>query len=56
MNRRNIGITVSTLIASFCAGMVAYNFVLNEFQTMTAFVIGFTGWLLVLLGEIENRA
>jgi hypothetical protein len=55
MTRKKIGIAIATLIASFSAGMIAYNYVLNDFELMMAYIIAFTGWIIVLLDEMENK-
>lgn len=55
MNRKNIGITVTLLIALFSLIMIGYSFAIDEYQTMLAYVIAFSGWLLVLLDEVKPK-
>lgn len=55
MNRKKLGIVISMLISAFSAGMVAYNYILNDFDLMMAYIIAFTGWMLVMLDESERN-
>ena len=55
MDRRKIGIIVTLAIALFSVAMIGYSFAIDDYQTMMAYVIAFSGWLLVLLDEAKPR-
>ena len=55
MTRKKIGIAISLLLSAFTAGMVLYSFLVNDYSQMTAYIIAFTGWTVVLLDEMENK-
>lgn len=55
MNRKQIGTIVTLSIALFSMIMIGYSFAIDEYETMTAYVIAFSGWLLVLLDEIRPK-
>lgn len=47
MNSQKINILVSALIMFFSLSMVIFNFIMNDYELMTAYVIAFCGWLIV---------
>ena len=55
MNRKKLGIAISMLVSAFSAGMVLYSYLTNDYELLMAYVIGFTGWTVVLLDEMENK-
>lgn len=56
MDRKKIGQIVAVLLSLFSIGMVLFNYALGEYNTMIAYIIAFTGWLVVLLDESERKS
>ena len=54
MTRKKLGIAVSLLVSAFSAGMVLYSFLYNDFELMFAYIMAFTGWIVVMLDEAEK--
>lgn len=56
MDRRKIGMIVAVLLSLFSVGMSLFNYAIDEYDTMIAYIIAFTGWLVVLLDESERKS
>ena len=56
MDRKKIGMIVAVLLSLFSVGMGLFNYAINEYDTMVAYIIAFTGWLVVLLDESERKS
>lgn len=56
MDRRKIGMIVAVVLTLFSVGMGLFNYAINEYDTMIAYIIAFTGWLVVLLDESERKS
>ena len=54
MTRKKLGIAVSLLVSAFSAGMVLYSFLYNDFELMFAYIMAFTGWIVVMLDEVDT--
>ena len=47
MDRKKINLFVSALIMFFTLAMAIFNFIMDDYELMVAYVIAFCGWLLV---------
>lgn len=56
MDRKRIGQIIAVLVAFFSLFMVLFNYAIDERETMLAYVIAFTGWLIVLLDELKFKS
>ena len=56
MDRRKIGMIVAVILSMFSIVMGLFNYAINEYDTMVAYIIAFTGWLVVFLDESERKS
>jgi len=56
MDRKKIGMIVATLVSLFSVFMVLFSYATDQRDTMFAYIIAFTGWLIVLLDERERKS
>lgn len=54
MDIKKIRMIVTGLIALFSMLMILFNYATDDYNTMTAYVIAFTGWLNVFLDESKQ--
>ena len=55
MDRRKIGMIIAVLVSLFSMFMILFSYATDQHDTMLAYIIAFTGWLVVLLDESERK-
>lgn len=55
MFRRKLGQIFAVIVSLFCLFMVLFNYAIDQRETMMAYVIAFTGWLIVLIDEAKLK-
>ena len=55
MDRKKINLFVTALIMFFSLAMAIFNFIMDDYELMTAYVIAFCGWLITFMYEGKSN-
>lgn len=56
MDRKKIGMIIATLVSLFSVFMILFSYATDQRETMLAYIIALTGWLVVLIDESERKS